>query len=219
MINVGFLNIDNSKLVGRLLPYWARGKNTSLLLQAILSPITSVHNNFKLWALEQYIYAHITSQAMSIEWYLKYRLKSHFVNEAHSFIVSDEEVVIDWNDYPETEEPDTEDPEEEPGAGGVVNVYTCFGGEMWMNEFVWENNALWSLSQAEAEAAAYSTDEEEGSEGETETGKGEYIYVYAPEIVSTISYNQDDYVRDINYIVSQFMTNFKAIKIIIINKQ
>lgn len=184
MINVDFLNIDNAKLVGRLLPFWARGKKLSLLLQAILSPIISVHNNFKLWALEQYIYTHITSQAMSIEWYLKYKLKSHFVNESHSFVVRDESM----NEF-----------------------LTCFG-DLWTNEFEWKNDVLWPLS--------YNYNPVSLSEVEEETeDESSYTYIYAPAIVSTINYNQDDYIRDINYIVSQFMTNFNKIKIIIVNKQ
>ena len=193
MINVDFVNIDNAKLIGRLLPFWARGKNTSLLLQAILSPIISVHNNFKLWALERYIYTHITSQAMSIEWYLKYRLKSHFVNENNSFIVRDEPIKL------------TADGE----IDGIVDIYTCFGGGIWANEFNWKNNALWLASQNEGDIVY-------GSEDEDADENNPFIYIYAPEIVSTINYNQDDYIRDINYIVSQFMTNFKSLKIIII---
>lgn len=237
MINVDFLNIDNAKLVGRLLPFWARGKNISLLLQAILSPIISVHNNFKLWALEQYIYTHITSQAMSIEWYLKYKLKSHFVNSKNAFIVRDEPLTVipdQWWDEDDGEEGD--DTGGEGGSGdsggsdieweeGVVDIYSCFGGETWVNEFDWKNNAIWSaLSTYEpvmAFAMGHDEDEPENVEqgGETEEENGQFIYIYAPAIVSTINYNQDDYIRDINYIVSQFMTNFKKIKIIIINKQ
>ena len=196
MINVDYVNIDNAKLIGRLLPFWARGKNISLLLQAVLSPIISVHNNFKLWALEQYIYTHITSQAMSLEWYLKYKLKSHFANENHSFVVKDESMTFS-PDYGSDEE-------------GAIDIYTCFGGEVWVNEFSWRNNVLWSPLQL---------DEIAEHELEEKTDDGSYIYIYAPAIVSTINYNQDDYVRDINYIVSKFMTNFKKIKIYIINQK
>ena len=198
MINVDFINIDNAKLIGRLLPFWARGRNTSLLLQAILSPIVSVHNNFKLWALEQYIHTHITSQAMSIEWYLKYKLRSHFVNENNSFLVRDEPIKF------------TVDGE----IDGIEDMFTCFGGESWQNEFDWKNNVLWYLTQ-DQESSMYSSEIQDTGTEEN----GSYIYVYAPEIVSTINYNQDDYIRDINYIMSQFMTNFKKIKITIIKKQ
>lgn len=196
MINVDFVNIDNAKLVGRLLPFWARGKNISLLLQAVLYPITSVHNNFKLWALDKYIYSHITSQAMSIEWYLKYKLKSHFVDEKNSFLVRDEPIKF------------TEDGE----IDGIEDHFTCFGGEYWVDEFYWKDNVLWSLTQS----SAIPTNDSEATEPDTESGS--FIYVYAPEIVNTINYNQDDYIRDINYIVSQFMTNFKKVKITIIKK-
>ena len=121
---------------------------------------------------------------MSIEWYLKYKLKSHFVNESHSFVVRDESM----NEF-----------------------LTCFG-DLWTNEFEWKNDVLWPLS--------YNYNPVSLSEVEEETeDESSYTYIYAPAIVSTINYNQDDYIRDINYIVSQFMTNFNKIKIIIVNKQ
>lgn len=87
MINVNFLNIDNGKLLGRLLPFWLRGKRITLFLLAILSPLISLHNKFKGWALEHYIVAHITAQRKSIEWYLNYKLKSHFLEPDKRFQV------------------------------------------------------------------------------------------------------------------------------------
>lgn len=85
MINIDFANINNAKLIGRLLPFWARGKKVSLLLQAILYPIASVHNLFKIWALEKFIECHITAQKASLEWYLRYKLKSHFIMKMITF--------------------------------------------------------------------------------------------------------------------------------------
>lgn len=87
MINVNFLNIDNGKLLGRLLPFWLRGKRIALFLLAILNPVVSLHNKFKAWALEHYIVAHITTQRQSIEWYLNYKLKSHFAEPMKHFEV------------------------------------------------------------------------------------------------------------------------------------
>lgn len=87
MININFLNINNSKLIGRLLPFWLRGKKISLLLLSLLSPLVSLHNNFKAWALEHFIIAHITAQESSIEWYITYKLNRHFVNKEDKFQV------------------------------------------------------------------------------------------------------------------------------------
>lgn len=116
MINIDFTNIDNAKLIGRLLPFWARGRRISLLLQAILSPLVYVHSKFKAWALEQYIQCHITAQKPSLEWYLKYRLKSHFLNENDSFFISQ----------------------------GINQSISCFSGLVWVNDLHWDNNLYWA---------------------------------------------------------------------------
>lgn len=115
MINIDFTNIDNSKLIGRLLPFWARGKKISLFLQAILSPIIYVHTKFQKWALEVYIESHITAQKPSLEWYLKYKLKSHFVDDTENF-------QIDQN---------------------LNQSLSCFSGGLWYNNILWNNDLLW----------------------------------------------------------------------------
>lgn len=101
MINVDFANIDNAKLIGRLLPFWARGRKFALLLQALISPIISTHNKFKSWALQKYIECHITAQKPSIEWYLKYMLKSHFYSENDVFFITQGtmDVIIGLSDH------------------------------------------------------------------------------------------------------------------------
>ena len=87
MINVNFTSIDNVKIISRLLPFWLKGKKAILFLSAILNPLKAVHNNFRAWALEHFIIAHITAQKQSLEWYLTYRLKEHFVHEDDMFEV------------------------------------------------------------------------------------------------------------------------------------
>lgn len=116
MINVDFLNIDNAKLVGRLLPFWARGKNISLFLQSTLKPMVSVHNNFKSWALENYIYCHITAQAMSLAWYLRYKLKSHFADENDEFQI----------------------------MHGNNDLLSCYNSGIWDNDMKWSDAFLWN---------------------------------------------------------------------------
>lgn len=106
MLNVDFLNIDNDKMIGRLLPFWARGRKISLLLQALLYPLRYVHQKFKVWALERYIESHISGQKMSLEWYLKYMLKTHLVDEKQEFFITQEaqELITslssnNWDNY------------------------------------------------------------------------------------------------------------------------
>ncbi len=121
MINIDFTNIDNAKLIGRLLPFWARGKKTSLLLQAILSPIIPAHNAFKSWALKIFIECHITAQRASLEWYLKYCLKSHFYNEEDEFLIAHGSELL-----------------------------CCFSNDIWTNELNWNNVILWGSSQIDS---------------------------------------------------------------------
>ena len=120
MINVDFLNINNASLIARLIPFWARGRKISLFIQALLSPLVSLHNNFKTWALDQYIYCHITAQALSLEWYLKYKLKSHFANENDVFLI----------------------------VNGVNESLSCFSGDIWRNGLHWDNSLRWNVNNA-----------------------------------------------------------------------
>ena len=209
MINIDFTNIDNAKLIGRLLPWWARGKTISLLLQALLSPIASAHLSFKSWALERYIECHITAQKASLEWYLKYRLKSHFHNENDNFYITQ----------------------------GINEALSCFSGDIWRNGLhwdngqrwganpesiitmnmnlsctntgVWENNMFWNnelLWDNEDNGKKYNDDYLESID---------QTNVYAPAIVDTVNYNHEDYERDIRNIMSKFMINFNKINIIV----
>jgi len=117
MINIDFTNIDNAKLIGRLLPFWARGKKISLLLQAILSPIASAHSRFKAWGLERYIECHITAQKSSLEWYLKYRLQLHFLKENDNFFITQ----------------------------GINESLSCFSSNVWRNGLHWDNALRWNV--------------------------------------------------------------------------
>lgn len=211
MINIDFVNINNAVLIGRLLPFWARGRKISLLLQAILSPLISIHNNFKTWALERFIECHITSQRSSLEWFLKHKLQQHFLNEGDAFFIAD----------------------------GIDRTICCFSNNIWTNELYWDNQMHWSadiepLIDVNANYSCINSgrwhderlwnqslpwvnepDGEEPDDNFLLLING--IVVYAPAIIDTISYNAEDYERDIRFIMSNFMTNFRKIHIIIAN--
>lgn len=122
-MNIDFTDIDNSKLIGRLLPFWARGRRLSLLLQAVLSPIKTVHETFRTWALEKYIECHITAQRASLEWYLKHRLGPHFKRPDDSFIIS----------------------------RSTSAFASCFSTGRWRGELPWISNLQWDSGTGEHE--------------------------------------------------------------------
>lgn len=168
MLNVDFLNISNAKTIGRLLPYWTRGRKLSMLLQGILAPLASVHSTFKIWALERYIECHITSQKLSLEWYLAYSLRSHFLNPGDKFTL----------------------------VHGVDELTACFSSGLWYNGLHWDNERRW-----DADSEFLATIDE--------------TTVYAPAIVDTLSYDHEDYERDIRGIMSKFAINFSKINVIV----
>ena len=88
MINTEKYNITNSRIVSMVLPFYARGRRITLLLDAISHPLQSTHTIWKSWALERLIEASITSQPMSIIWYLNHRFRKYFQNQTDSFQLS-----------------------------------------------------------------------------------------------------------------------------------
>lgn len=171
------------------MPYWARGRKISLLLQAILSPIVSVHNKFKSWALERYIECHITAQKLSIEWYLKYKLKSHFLNENDNFLI-----------IHGISEADTD-----LESQYTTNMhFTCINTGIWRNNMFWSNELLWFNEDNDLIYDLIKMTDQ--------------TYIYAPAIVTTITYGAEDYERDIRNIMSKFMTNFSKVNIIVMNR-
>ena len=209
MINIDFTNISNAKLIGRLLPFWARGKTVSLLLQAILSPIASAHIKFQNWGLQRYIECQITAQKLSLEWYLKYRLKNHFLNENDSFYITqgiNESIACFssevWRNGIHWDNALRWGVDLEPLVNMNMNL-TCINTGMWENRMLWNNALLWD-------------NEDNGKKYNDEYLESiDQTNVYAPAIVDTVNYNHEDYERDIRNIMSKFMINFNHIKIII----
>ena len=209
MINIDFVNINNAKLIGRLLPWWIRGRRISLFLQALLYPIKSAHDTFKKWGLERYIESHITAQKASLEWYLKYKLKHHFRNEHDEFFI----------------------------AQGINELMCCFSGTYWRNGLHWDNGLRWNtgddfIAGLNMHLSCFNTgiweeklywnnamlweNKPNGKQYDDEyLETRDVINVYAPAIVETINYSFEDYERDIRNIMAKFMINFNKINIII----
>jgi len=116
--------IDNARAICRLLPFWIRGRRMILFLEAVSHPLKKVHDAFKEWAYERLIDATITSQQISLVWFLNHRLRKYFINQGDSFRItsdafSEGEIVYNFSenfltgnhyayDYGEEVEPATE---------------------------------------------------------------------------------------------------------------
>lgn len=115
MINIDFVNIDHARMVGRLLPFWARGRKMALLIQALIYPLKYAHSGFKKWAFERFVENHITGQKLSLEWYLKYRLKAHFADSSDKFFVTQ----------------------------SITELKNYLSQGLWDNDLLWNNYRYW----------------------------------------------------------------------------
>lgn len=86
--------ISNSKIICRVLPFYARGRKMILFIEAIASPLINLHKAFLVWAYRMILKTKITSQTDVFIWYLNYLFNEHFYNHADSFSI-DQDVEID----------------------------------------------------------------------------------------------------------------------------
>ena len=92
--------ISNQKIICRVLPFYARGRKMILLLEAIASPLISLHNTFLTWAYGMLLKTKVTAQTDVLIWYLNYLFKEHFYNQNDSFSIEqdqDPEDLISFN--------------------------------------------------------------------------------------------------------------------------
>lgn len=80
-------DIDNKRVVTRVLPFFVRGRWIVRFLVAIASPLISIHMLFKAWGLRRLIEASITSQPKSLTWYLNYIFREKFADPEDSFVI------------------------------------------------------------------------------------------------------------------------------------
>lgn len=82
--------ISNSKIISRLLPFYARGRKMYLFLEAVASPLINTHKAFLTWAYDMILKTKITSQTDVLIWYLNYKFNVHFNNIEDSFAIDQE---------------------------------------------------------------------------------------------------------------------------------
>lgn len=73
-----FINFD--KTINQLVPYYIGGRKLILYLQALMSPLRRVNDDFVEYAKETRIEAAMTSQIFKFEWYLNRKFKKYFAN-------------------------------------------------------------------------------------------------------------------------------------------
>ncbi len=56
-MNTNIYRISNARIICRVLPFFARGRKTILFLEAIASPLVSLHKKFLLWSYEMVVNA------------------------------------------------------------------------------------------------------------------------------------------------------------------
>lgn len=80
--SVGF-----DRLVNQLVPHYIGGRRLILYLQALVSPLQSLNDEFVIWAKEKRIEASMTSQIFKFEWFLNRKFSRYFVNPDNRIVI------------------------------------------------------------------------------------------------------------------------------------
>ena len=90
-MNTRIYDIDNSKIICRVLPFFARGRKMILFLEAVSSPLARLHKSFLKWAYRAVVGTKATSQTAILIWYLNYLFKEHFEDANDSFSIGQDQ--------------------------------------------------------------------------------------------------------------------------------
>lgn len=71
-----YINFD--KTINQLVPHFLGGRRLILYLQALMSPLQTLSNDFSEWAKERRIEASMTSQVFKLEWFLNRKFSKYF---------------------------------------------------------------------------------------------------------------------------------------------
>lgn len=86
-MNTDIYNISNSKIICRVLPFFARGRKMILFLEAVATPLISLHRRFLRWAMQMIIKVRVTAQTDVLVWYLNYLFSQHFADPTDTFTI------------------------------------------------------------------------------------------------------------------------------------
>lgn len=82
--------INFDKIINQLVPFYLRGRKLILYLQAIMSPLRRINNEFAEYAKETRIEASMTSQIFKFEWYLNRKFSKFFASQGRISIKNSE---------------------------------------------------------------------------------------------------------------------------------
>lgn len=78
-------NISVNKVLGKLIPYFFRGRKLYALMVGLLSPMENTHNDFLKWGQKVTTIAKLPFIKGTMEYMLKENLSSYFINPDDSF--------------------------------------------------------------------------------------------------------------------------------------
>lgn len=84
-INVERYKASSKTLLGKITPFFLRGKNLMRFLSAIVSPIDSVNEKFREWCKWTIVDAVTTSQIIVLKWSMKTKLERYILNKDSYF--------------------------------------------------------------------------------------------------------------------------------------
>lgn len=73
-----YINFD--KTINQLVPYYIGGRKLILYLQALMSPLRRLNDDFVSYAKETRIEAAMTSQIFKFEWFLNHKFSKYFAH-------------------------------------------------------------------------------------------------------------------------------------------
>jgi hypothetical protein len=90
-MNTRIYDIDNSRIICRVLPFFVRGRRMILFLEAVASPLARLHKSFLKWAYRIIVGTRATSQTTVFIWYLNYLFREHFKDKNDSFTIGQDQ--------------------------------------------------------------------------------------------------------------------------------
>lgn len=75
-------SINFDKTINQLTPHYIGGRKLILLMQALVSPLQILNNDFSEYAVEKRIEASMTSQILPFTWFLNRKFKKYFLQKS-----------------------------------------------------------------------------------------------------------------------------------------
>lgn len=81
-------SISFDKTINQLTPHYIGGRKLILLMQALVSPLKSLNQDFTEYATEKRIETSMTSQILPFTWFLNRKFKKYFQSQAERITIT-----------------------------------------------------------------------------------------------------------------------------------